>query len=193
MTEHYIHTVPCCLMQWRPVRHWSQSTAHCVHAVHWTVGISAFCKCVISLCMISSVIFYATMSGNALTEAIFSSCAKTCVCVGASRVYCIVSIGRNLIRPKIAPLRHLSLVHYCVSPCSCLSSQGHLAGANWVLAASLYWGFALQSLLFQWATPTSDEYSTVAFYWLIRQNCTLCIQNLWNTKSTQIGCFLKHT
>ena len=122
-------------------------TEHCTlcGAVHWTVGISAFCKCVISLCMISSVIFYATMSGNALTEAIFSSCAKTCVCVAASRVYCIVSIGRNLIRPKIAPLRHLSLVHYCVSPCSSLSSQGHLAGANWVLAASLYWGFTLQS------------------------------------------------
>ena len=64
-------------------------TEHCT--LCGAVGSGAFCKCVISLCMISSVIFYATMSGNALTEAIFSSCAKTCVCVLSLAEYIALS------------------------------------------------------------------------------------------------------
>ena len=42
-------------------------------------------------------------------------------CIAGRRVYCIVSIVGNLIRPKIAPVRHLSLVHYCV--CSFLQRK----------------------------------------------------------------------
>ena len=50
-----------------------------------------------------------------------------------SRVSCIVSIVRDLIRKKIAPDRHLSLVHYCVSLASVLPPKRNKPNAIFVL------------------------------------------------------------
>ena len=105
-------------------------TEHCTlcGAVHWTFGTSAFCKCVISLCMISSVIFYATMSGNALTEAIFSSWSKTrlwssavqwSVCVLPLAEYIALSaLGGIWLGQKLPPfgICHLSTIVLAPAP-----------------------------------------------------------------------------
>ena len=50
-----------------------------------------------------------------------------------SRVSCIVSIVRDLIRKKDCPDRHLSLVHYCVSLASVLPPKRNKPNAIFVL------------------------------------------------------------
>ena len=50
-----------------------------------------------------------------------------------SRVSCIVSIVRDLIRKKNCPDRHLSLVHYCVSLASVLPPKRNKPNAIFVL------------------------------------------------------------
>ena len=73
-----------------------------------------------------------------------------------SLVCCIVSTGRDLIWPKIAPLRHLSLVHYSLPSSFCRSSPGHVSKSS---QREKHEGVPISnSSLFQWENINHSQH-----------------------------------